>query len=137
MARAEGGLQVEGEVLLPLEAHGVKLMSMGFINPGAMPLRGAKVTPIVQQLLGRTAWGVLDFLIVDSTPQPRAAPPHRTAPRGPTAPHRTLPLRDCSIAPCPRDHSRSKARRLRHNESRDALRAWLWPPRRCSALCAA
>ena len=41
---------------------------MGFINPGAMPLRGAKVTPVVQQLVGRTAWGALDFLIVDMPP---------------------------------------------------------------------
>ena len=68
MARPDGGLQLDGEVLLPLEAHGVKLMSMGFINPGAMPLRGAKVTPVVQQLVGRTAWGALDFLIVDMPP---------------------------------------------------------------------
>ena len=41
---------------------------MGYINPGVMPLRGAKVTPIVQQLVGRTRWGVLDFLIVDLPP---------------------------------------------------------------------
>jgi len=68
MVRPAGGLQLDGEVLLPLEAHGVKLMSMGFINPGAMPLRGAKITPVVQQLVGRTAWGELDFLIVDLPP---------------------------------------------------------------------
>ncbi|EOD38750.1 hypothetical protein EMIHUDRAFT_70127, partial [Emiliania huxleyi CCMP1516] len=61
-------LQVDGELLVPLEAHGLKLMSMGFINPGALPLRGAKVTPIVQQLIGRTAWGELDYLIVDMPP---------------------------------------------------------------------
>ena len=36
-------LELNGEALLPLTAHGVKLMSMGFINPGVMPLRGAKV----------------------------------------------------------------------------------------------
>mmetsp|Transcript_8971 Transcript_8971/g.29827 ORF Transcript_8971/g.29827 Transcript_8971/m.29827 type:complete len:167 (-) Transcript_8971:670-1170(-) len=68
MVRAEGELQVDGELLVPLEAHGLKLMSMGFINPGALPLRGAKVTPIVQQLIGRTAWGELDYLIVDMPP---------------------------------------------------------------------
>lgn len=43
-------------------------MSMGFINPGVMPLRGAKITPIVQQLVGRTVWGELDVLIVDMRP---------------------------------------------------------------------
>ena len=68
MVRPEGGLELAGEALLPLEAHGVKLMSMGFINPGVMPLRGAKVTPVVQQLVGRTVWGALDFLIVDMPP---------------------------------------------------------------------
>jgi hypothetical protein len=30
-------------MLIPFLAHGLKLMSMGFINPGALPLRGAKV----------------------------------------------------------------------------------------------
>lgn len=43
MAVPEGRLELAGEALLPLTAHGVKLMSMGFINPGVMPLRGAKV----------------------------------------------------------------------------------------------
>ncbi len=68
MVRPDAPLQLDGESLLPLEAHGVKLMSMGYINPGVMPLRGAKITPIVQQLVGRTRWGALDFLIVDLPP---------------------------------------------------------------------
>lgn len=68
MVKPDAPLQLDGEALLPLQAHGVKLMSMGYINPGVMPLRGAKVTPIVQQLVGRTRWGVLDFLIVDLPP---------------------------------------------------------------------
>ena len=68
MVTPGGGLEVSGEALLPLEANGVKLMSMGFINPGVMPLRGAKVTPVVQQLVGRTVWGKLDYLIVDMPP---------------------------------------------------------------------
>merc|ERR1719498_1605990 len=41
---------------------------MGYINPGSMPLRGVKVTPIVQQLVGRTAWGELDYLVADMPP---------------------------------------------------------------------
>ena len=68
MVTPEGRLELSGEVLLPLNAHGVKLMSMGFINPGVMPLRGAKISPVVQQLVGRTAWGDLDYLIVDMPP---------------------------------------------------------------------
>jgi len=68
MVTPRESLQLDGESLLPLDAHGVKLMSMGFINPGVMPLRGVKVTPIVQQLVGRTRWGELDYLIVDMPP---------------------------------------------------------------------
>ena len=68
MVTPNGKLEVSGEALLPLESDGVKLMSMGFINPGVMPLRGAKVTPVVQQLVGRTVWGALDYLIVDMPP---------------------------------------------------------------------
>ena len=68
MVTPRESLQLDGESLLPLDAHGVKLMSMGFINPGVMPLRGVKVTPIVQQLVGRTRWGELDYLIADMPP---------------------------------------------------------------------
>ena len=68
MVTPEGKLELSGESLLPLTSGGVKLMSMGFINPGVMPLRGAKVTPVVQQLVGRTVWGELDYLIVDMPP---------------------------------------------------------------------
>ena len=68
MVAPDGPLQVEGETLLPLTCRGVKLMSMGFINPGAMPLRGAKVSPLVKQLVGRTAWGELDYLVIDMPP---------------------------------------------------------------------
>eukprot|EP00964_Phaeocystis_antarctica_P050175 scaffold29084_cov60-Phaeocystis_antarctica.AAC.5 len=68
MVAPDGPLQVEGETLLPLTCRGVKLMSMGYINAGAMPLRGAKVSPLVKQLVGRTAWGELDYLVIDMPP---------------------------------------------------------------------
>jgi len=68
MVTPDAPLELNGESLLPLSSAGVKLMSMGFINPGVMPIRGAKVTPIVQQLVGRTEWGELDFLFVDMPP---------------------------------------------------------------------
>ena len=58
----------EDDQLLPLTAHGVKLMSMGFLNPGMMVLRGVKITPVVQQLVGRTEWGELDYLVADMPP---------------------------------------------------------------------
>lgn len=68
MVRPEGNLEIVNDNMKPLEAGGVKLMSMGFLNPGAMPMRGARVTPVVQQLVGRTLWGELDYLIVDMPP---------------------------------------------------------------------
>ena len=68
MVKPDAPLQLEGEALLPLTSRGVKLMSMGYLNPGAMPLRGVKVTPIVQQLVGRTVWGELDYLVIDLPP---------------------------------------------------------------------
>lgn len=43
-------------------------MSMGYLNPSLLPLRGAKLTPVVQQLVGRTEWGELDYLICDMPP---------------------------------------------------------------------
>lgn len=68
IVRPDGQLETAGESLKPLEMHGVKLMSMGFLNPGTMPLRGTRVIPIVQQLVGRTVWGKLDYLIADLPP---------------------------------------------------------------------
>jgi len=58
-----------GTDIAPLEAHGVKLMSMGFINPqDSMVVRGARAAPLVEQLLTRTQWGDLDYLIIDMPP---------------------------------------------------------------------
>ena len=68
MVTPDAPLQRDGERLLPLTAYGVKLMSMGYLNPSLLPLRGAKLTPVVQQLVGRTEWGELDYLICDMPP---------------------------------------------------------------------
>ena len=60
---------IVGNAITPIDGHGVKLMSMGFINPvDSFVLRGAKVTPLVQQLISTTEWGELDYLIVDMPP---------------------------------------------------------------------
>jgi len=78
---------IVGNRIAPVMAHGVKLMSIGFINPvDSFVLRGAKVSPLVQQLVGTTDWGELDFLIIDMPPgtgSPRPAP--RPAPAPPCA----------------------------------------------------
>jgi ATP-binding protein involved in chromosome partitioning len=54
----------------PLEQYGVKLMSMGFLNPGDKPLiwRGPMLHSVMQQFLRQVDWGELDFLLVDLPP---------------------------------------------------------------------
>src|SRR5579862_7178902 len=54
----------------PLEAHGVKVISVGFLNPGDKPLiwRGPMLHSIIRQFLGSVVWGKLDYLIVDLPP---------------------------------------------------------------------
>jgi len=56
--------------IAPLLAHGVKVMSLGFlINPDTpMIWRGPMVHGAVQQLLRETDWGDLDYLVVDLPP---------------------------------------------------------------------
>jgi ATP-binding protein involved in chromosome partitioning len=59
-----------GERIQPLEAYGVKLMSMGFLNPGDKPLvwRGPMLHSVIQQFLRGVDWGELDYLVIDLPP---------------------------------------------------------------------
>jgi len=59
-----------GEWIQPLEQHGVRLMSMGFLNPGDKPLiwRGPMLHSVMQQFLRRVDWSGLEYLIVDLPP---------------------------------------------------------------------
>ncbi len=54
----------------PNTAHGVKLISVGFISPGDKPMmmRGPMLHQIVRQFLQQVEWGELDFLLVDLPP---------------------------------------------------------------------
>ena len=54
-------------MILPLEAHGVKVISMGFFVPEEQPViwRGPMLHKAVQQFLGDVYWGELDFLLAD------------------------------------------------------------------------
>lgn len=62
--------QVVGERIQPLEKHGVRVMSMGFLNPTDRPLiwRGPMLHGVVQQFLRNVDWGELDYLVVDLPP---------------------------------------------------------------------
>ena len=59
-----------GERIQPLEQYGVRLMSMGFLNPGDKPLvwRGPMLHSVIQQFLRGVDWGELDYLIIDLPP---------------------------------------------------------------------
>jgi ATP-binding protein involved in chromosome partitioning len=70
MMGAHEPLRASGERIQPLERYGVKLMSMGFINPGDKPLvwRGPMLHSAMQQFLRNVDWGELDYLIIDLPP---------------------------------------------------------------------
>jgi ATP-binding protein involved in chromosome partitioning len=61
---------VENEKIVPLEAHGVKLMSLGFLVERDQPAiwRGPIVMKILNQFLRDVRWGRLDYLFVDMPP---------------------------------------------------------------------
>jgi len=59
-----------GERIQPLEKYGVRLMSIGFLNPGDKPLvwRGPMLLSVIQQFLRGVDWGELDYLLIDLPP---------------------------------------------------------------------
>jgi len=61
---------VDNQKMQPLFAHGVKLMSLGFLIDRDAPAiwRGPIIMKIVQQFLRDVAWGELDYFIVDLPP---------------------------------------------------------------------
>ena len=70
MFGVSGKPPVIGGKIQPLEAHGVKLMSLGFLVERDAPAiwRGPIIMKIVTQFLRDVNWGVLDYLIVDLPP---------------------------------------------------------------------
>lgn len=56
--------------IIPLEAHGVKLMSLGFLVERDAPAiwRGPIIMKVIQQFLQDVDWGELDYFIVDLPP---------------------------------------------------------------------
>jgi ATP-binding protein involved in chromosome partitioning len=61
---------VENGRIIPLDAHGVKLMSLGFLIERDAPAiwRGPIIMKIIQQFLRDVAWGELDYFLVDLPP---------------------------------------------------------------------
>ena len=54
----------------PLDVFGIKVLSVGLLNPGDKPLvwRGPMLHSIIRQFLQQVEWGELDYLVVDLPP---------------------------------------------------------------------
>jgi ATP-binding protein involved in chromosome partitioning len=74
MMGIQGRPDVEGEgqdaMLIPMERHGVKVMSMGFLVDDNTPVvwRGPMIMKTVQQFVQNVKWGELDMLLIDLPP---------------------------------------------------------------------
>ncbi|HVJ45315.1 MAG TPA: Mrp/NBP35 family ATP-binding protein, partial [Luteolibacter sp.] len=68
--KAERPMANENDEIIPIEAHGLKLMSMGFLLEDRSPVivRGPMATRYTQQFLRQVAWGDLDYLVLDLPP---------------------------------------------------------------------
>ena len=70
MLGAKGDLVTVDGSISPLEAHGVKLMSLGFMLEEGTPViwRGPMIAGALKQMLNDVAWGELDYLVLDLPP---------------------------------------------------------------------
>ncbi|HKO62214.1 MAG TPA: Mrp/NBP35 family ATP-binding protein [Pyrinomonadaceae bacterium] len=70
LGAAEARPEIDVNKLIPIEAYGVKLMSMALLQPGDKPMivRGPILHGLVKQFLSDVKWGELDYLIVDMPP---------------------------------------------------------------------
>ena len=70
MGKVGSNIETSGNLLVPIDAHGLKFMSMGLMAPGDKPLiwRGPMAHKALQQTLLGVEWGNLDYLFVDLPP---------------------------------------------------------------------
>jgi ATP-binding protein involved in chromosome partitioning len=70
LGASEARPEVDVNKLIPIEAFGVKFMSMALLQPGDKPMivRGPILHGLVKQFLSDVKWGELDYLIVDMPP---------------------------------------------------------------------
>jgi ATP-binding protein involved in chromosome partitioning len=89
---------------LPLERHGIRLMSMGFVVPATQAViwRGPMVHRAITQFLTDLEWGVLDYLVIDLPPGTGDAQLTLT---------QTVPLTGAVIVTTPQDVSLVDARK--------------------------
>ena len=96
--------EAEQRRLIPLEAFGIRAMSMGFLVPGDTPMvwRGPMVTSALQQMLRSVRWGKLDVLVIDFPPGTGDA--HLTLAQ-------TVPITGVAIVSTPQDVALIDARK--------------------------
>src|SRR5690606_29090489 len=94
----------ERQKIVPLEARGVKLLSMGFlVDPSqAVIWRGPMVSRATRQFISDAEWGELDFLVLDLPPG--TGDIH-------LAIVQTIPLTGAVIVSTPQDVARADARK--------------------------
>lgn len=70
LSDARPQLDESGKWLMPIERHGVRVMSMGFLITDETPViwRGPMVTKAIQQFVQNVRWGDLEILVVDLPP---------------------------------------------------------------------
>lgn len=61
---------VSNERIEPILTQGLKVISVGFLNPGDKPIiwRGPMLHQIIRQFLNSVEWGELDYLVIDMPP---------------------------------------------------------------------
>src|ERR1700761_7017616 len=60
----------EDKRIIPVVAQGIKMISMGLLNPGDKPMiwRGPMLHSVITQFLRSVIWGELDYLLIDLPP---------------------------------------------------------------------
>lgn len=94
----------KGQMMVPATAHGVKVMSMGFLVKPDQPLiwRGPMLHSAIRQFLTEVEWGELDYLIVDLPPGTGDAP---------LSVAQSVPLTGSVVVTLPQEVSQADARR--------------------------
>ena len=61
---------IDNKWFVPIEAHGVKAMSMAYLTTESTPMvwRGPMASGALLQIMTQTQWGELDYLIIDMPP---------------------------------------------------------------------
>ena len=70
LGSTEGPMATGAQRIIPVQAQGIKMISMGLLNPGDKPViwRGPMLHSVITQFLRSVEWGKLDYLVIDLPP---------------------------------------------------------------------